>query len=377
MKNERKPLTGNPKNRVLRSVIISSAVLLSLEVLARSLYFGPNWYPQIEADVQERSIDFLFIGSSRVPAAIDRRVFANELQDMHFDRPIVRIPARGSSTIVQHWMGIRNFVDEYPDRMRGCKVFLELPGGLPTLRRSSHQPESVRADWLNEDLGPQFLADVLRVGDLTEFWITGTSIELKVQITFRFMMNSLRLVQDREKIRNLVKCKGVELVQEMLEVCSVGDPVDPNSKFADLAAEGGIKRDPKTIAMVQKRAKRRTAEMLVDQTPLAGWDDSPIVDIANLLKRVDGELVLYHMPQSSYYNRVCDTEMRVSDRERFRRWAEQEGVRILNPTFQTIDADFPDLLHLSKTKRPEFTKALALAWKESKRQSAGTATDPG
>ena len=348
-------------------VVIPIAVLAGLETTARCLNFGSRWYTGIKRLAEESPIDVMLIGTSRVPAAVDPDIFTELIREVVGPDPHVVMPARGWVTLIGHTLGVSQLFLDYNASLRGCDVLLELPDGLPPLRQTwSDLDQGWMGRWTYKDRSPQLLAEVLGPGDLPGLWRSQTDLELKIPLTLRCLAGPTALVRYRELLRNRVFSLGRRLVREQIVERFVDIRSQQALPEADLAARGGIKRDRKTVERARARIQRGVRELLANQVPIRDWDKTVLRTLADVVQQNGGRLVFFEIPQSSVLSALSQTDIRRQDRAIFRDWAARRGIPILKPDFTAVDEDFPDLLHLSASRSPAFTKALVRAWLNSR-----------
>jgi hypothetical protein len=86
------------------------------------------------------------------------------------------------------------------------------------------------------------------------------------------------------------------------------------------------------------------------------------MEIRTLVESVGGRVVLYDIPLSGIKRATFTGMASEADRTRFRNALAAEGIPVLRSKFSYDDADFPDLSHLRKSRKKEFTRHLADAY---------------
>lgn len=318
------------------------------------------WYQRTERLVERQPVDYLFLGSSRVTAAVDKRAFTMAIEKQTGHRPTVDLLARGNTNLIHNYLALRNLAERHPQRLRGCVVLLELPGGLPPMFSSwKDTPRGWEGPWIEND-SPHLLASVLQARDLPRLYGSDTSLENKCRLTFRYAVEPIRFISQRERVREVFMNrlnKLDDLVRDRLV------PAEPASRSSpvDLAEAGGIRTDAQGVAMVREMMQQQTDSALRHQTPLRHWDDSLLPQLISLCRARQMHLVFFHMPQSPGFQRAAQTHLRKTDQYIFRQWAASYGVPIVSFDFPTEADDYPDRLHMSQTCGRAFSTALAQA----------------
>lgn len=332
----------------LALLLIPPALVLALSVfLAR-----PQWYKAAERDVARDNINYVFIGSSRVAAAIDESTFSTVMKE-HLGRPVHALNVgQGYSTPIEHYLGLRRLFRIAPDHMKGCVIFLEAPGGIADLGGWD-------GPWVNTEQ-PELMLDVMSVRDLPLLWHSQATLATKLSImSVIFTRPKAVLLSSSNRIR--IRIRGwVEALAMRLLARNGGASV--SSTGADLSTNGGIRADVMTVQRARVLAVTRSERSLECQRVRSDWN-SPVYDaLRQLVEQHDGTIVLYDIPQSSSFSRLDHTDIGKSNQEGFRRNITRMHTEILSPSFSYSDSDFPDLWHLRKSRSSEFTEALARAY---------------
>ena len=114
--------------RLLQWLIVPIVIVLVAEVGAHHLLaHHTEWYEQH----QPKSIDFVFVGSSRVEAGFDEHAFQRRLYERTGTFQKAWNVGAGNSTMAAHYLGIRNFIRDRGGA-KGLTVFFELDKGIPS-----------------------------------------------------------------------------------------------------------------------------------------------------------------------------------------------------------------------------------------------------
>jgi hypothetical protein len=305
--------------------------------------------------------DFVFVGSSRVAAAIDPEAFT-EVASEAAGRPLRAVNfGLGYSTMALHYLNLRNQVARRPDLLRHATVFIEAPGGLPA------DPSGWNDPWCHPDR-PQFLPPLLRAEDLPSLWARAGSFEERVRATFEMAVRGVPLLHNRERVGHEFVGRGDAKVMSRLGgllpggAAGFGAVAPPPAPAADLTTRGGIRNDSAGVAAARAAAQSMARKELADLKPVAFADDCVLADLVRLVQKAGGKVVFFAMPLHSTQVEVFRTETRRRDREAFVRKAGAWGCEIIATDFPTADADFPDVWHMRRSLAPDFSRALALAW---------------
>ena len=71
-----------------------------------------------------------------------------------------------------------------------------------------------------------------------------------------------------------------------------------------------------------------------------------------------GRIILFEVPLSSVQGVLYKSDMRLKERKSFIKKAKDNKITIINNQLKYTDKDFPDLWHLSNSKKGEFTNQL-------------------
>jgi len=152
-------------------LVIPLAVFWLTESAFRSTFDRvPLWYGAAQWAASEGRVDVVFIGSSRVSAAVSVTSFAREVFVRTGQCPRGLNLGQGYSTDPEHYLGLRNLFTSHPESLRGVVVFVEAAGGLPS-SNGSEVLGLARWDtsWVHS-AQPWLVVDLLRSEDLLPLW---------------------------------------------------------------------------------------------------------------------------------------------------------------------------------------------------------------
>jgi hypothetical protein len=341
---------------VVIPLLLAGAAELVCRVVLRQ--HGAAWYDREEAALKERvkpradvpTIDAIFLGSSRVQAAIDAETFAAELQS-RLGRPArVLNFGMGHTTLAEHYWGVRNLIDAAgPGGFRGCTVFVEAAGGMPV--GSTWDDLPYQADQ------PQLLLPVMRAGDLGRLWHAPAGIQEKALLTARWALRGSAALAHKERVREQVVNRGAQVFASRFE------PRD-EAGGASMAEAGGIKVDAESIKAARDYALTFAAEEMKSERPYGDWDRTIAHDLVEMVKAAGGRVVFFDVPRHPISGAPLRTPVRLEDRKRFEAAAARWGTPVIAAEFAAADEDFPDVWHLGLAKAKPFSVALARAYWE-------------
>jgi hypothetical protein len=338
-------------------LIIPMLVFLSTEYAIRGTFVVvPRWYAAAEDIATRGRVDVVFIGSSRVIAAIDTASFDSAIFTLtgHCLRSLNL--GRGYSTEAEHYLGLRNLLTSSSAHLEGMTVFIEAPGGLPT--------GSTWDDAWVLPPQPALLVDVLRWKDLGPFWMSANGgVAEKLHVTLRFGLQPIfSTLNRRERIRERLLEAGIPWLVNLGVGRISSNPFREDPAPVEPVGAGGIRADPATIVGGRELAIRLTDEWLAEQRPIRNWSATIQQDMVELVRRHRGHVVFFDVPQSSVFSRLYATPLRKQDIRLFEEHAQGWDSRLLRPRIAFSDDDFPDLWHVGSWIAAPFSAELAKEW---------------
>jgi hypothetical protein len=315
----------------------------------------PQWYRAAERIAAQEPVRALFVGSSRVQAAIVPRAFEEAVAARGEGRRRSLNLARGHTTDAEHYLGLRRVLAGDPAHLRGVVVFVEAPGGLAWGSSWS------KSNWGFEEQ-PGILVEVMELGDVPALWrSTGLKRETRAHVTLRTLFRPIALLHRRERLRDHWNAR----VLPALASGRLPDPVPEPVLGADLEGPGpasSIREDPASFENARASAREVGAALLQNQVPFRDWTGTIEEDLVRLVQSHGGRVVFFEPPQSEVFLRTYRTPTREGDIAAFAEQARRWGACLVRPELHTTDEDFPDLWHLHASRAPEFSAALANAW---------------
>lgn len=299
--------------------------------LRGGLYERPRWYPRAVDTLAGRPARFLFIGSSRVSAAIDPRRFATLTgapEDLTLN------VGQGFSTVTAHALGIRRLSEL--GLLNGTTVFMEAPLGIV-------ETATWKTRWYQIE-GAHFLMSVLEGRDLPALWRSEQSVEEKLAASGRWLLKPSWISIYREDIR----VKGLGRTYGLAGL-SAAPPDD----------QRGVRRDVDDISRIRAAAIVNGQEAA--RAPVvADWSVTVTAWIVKRVQESGGQVVFYEMPMSPP---MAVTSPSLAENARtLSAQAAQWNVPMLKADVLFEESDFPDLWHLSVPASWRFTDALAATW---------------
>ena len=312
---------------------------LLVEVTIRLLFPIGEWYGDLESLAKKETVNYVFLGSSRVACSINSEVFTKSVGGAT-SRGIAVNMGKGYSTLVEHLFGIERLIAVRPRKLTGVTVFLEAPYGNPDL-------VTWQQSWLYPD-NPELLAKTMRFAELGRFWFKSEAdLKSKLLVTAQMMSATVR-ANGRWKavIYNLLQVDGYEIAKGPLwlgmEVRTDSEGVRNARKLAVTLTDAGI-RDQQTIAW----------EL---------WEKTVLKSLNDRIRGAGGRLVLFRMPLSSVQQRLYATEIGQKNSRIIGEMLERADIPVITPVFRSSDDDFPDLWHLRGSRNAEFTRSVAAAF---------------
>lgn len=342
------------KRFLIKTLSIAFIFFLILEVTTRFITDPLFFYNIRTYDVQKpltlssvykkfeptQHVDYLFVGSSRIPATINPQLFS-KLSD-----GIAINAGRGYMTPGIHYQALKNKISQYPDYLRDAIVVIEYAGSSTYDTPFKEDKLKVYEPVIESDRpAPHLLIPHLDFNSYVEFMRESENgNEVKTQLSFLYFSSTYRSSQFvNEKFHALNK------------------PLFGNKK-QDLTSEGGIRDD--RIEFAQQKAltiAKQQKERIINSVLLTteAIDNSSFAAIYKLIVENGGRVVLYNMPLHSIQKEIYTSKKARLNKEVFEDWLQTKNIPVLyTSNFEFSDNDFPDTWHLSKSRRDEFTTKL-------------------
>jgi hypothetical protein len=324
-------------------------------ITRRELSKRAPWYDRQVAVLKQspaRKLDFIFVGSSRVQAAVNAETFAATAAPHLGRTPTAANFGRGSSTLMQHYWGVRSLIAAAPQRFAGSVVFVEAVEGIPVHSFPYETP------YVNGQ--PQLIIPVLQSSDLGAFWQTQTPTQTKAVMTAQWFLRGSQALTHRQWVgESLVKLGSDAFVKLGRRLNYVQTP---QAAAPAMSEGGGIKLDPEAMRAAADFAQSYTAAEFKNQQPLRDWDETVIHALVQTVQQAGGRVIFFNVPMHSLMAAPSQTPTRIADRQHFAAVAAQWQTPLLTADFHPTDSDFPDVWHLSLAKAKPYTQALAKAY---------------
>jgi hypothetical protein len=327
-------------------ILIGLLVFLSLEIVF-SIIVNPLYDYQVNSYTIDKrgysikrlyfpdkidNIEYLFIGSSRMAAAID----INEIIRRTSDTIVVVNAGKGYLTGSVHYWALKKMIANNPKILNNSKVIVEIAGGM------NFTEDFTKEKFEIYDGYPHFFLPHMNFHLFIDFLkYSKCKPSTKLQLVGLYcssLYRTLPFIRDKLK-EKLIPIKGSE-------------------KLAD---EGGIKTDLKSIEHARQLMIEYAKEELEQQkylTPLneQDLDKSVLAAIHKLIVDNGGQLILLEFPIHSVEMAIYTTELNKKNKKTFYNWTKNRSIPIITVNdFIYSDIDFPDYGHLASDRRVEFT----------------------
>lgn len=342
------------KDFVRKSLVFALVSLAVLEVLSR-VFIDPFYFNFLNTynekkentisffpDSDTPHVDYLFIGSSRIPATIN----ASLLSKLAGGATVVNA-GRGLITPGIHYQAVTRKIENHPEYLRNANVFVETFGFGNFL--NSFETDRLRVyesfDEGMRDPRPNLLLPHLDFKALVQF--------------FKVSQNSFWVKLDMVFLQSSIY-RSSQLINEKFN--KTGDMRLLGTFEKSLTDEGGIRSNDlkylsnraRIIAENEKERLRLEVPLSVDQL-----NKSTLWHFNKLVKENGGRLYLYEVPLHSIQKEVYSSEKSELNKRIFDSWCKDHNIEIVSAhDFQYSDDDFPDIWHLGLNRRDEFTTKL-------------------
>lgn len=285
--------------------------------------------------------DYLFIGSSRIPATINAEILvANE------PSKVIVVAGRGQFNSGMHYQAIKNRLELFPDYLKGTKVFLEYAGSQIYTTPFSEDELTIPKHRIKRvNSSPHLLLPHVNFNSFLEFWEkSNNSLKVKTNLSLLYVSGTYRSSAfTREKFSRLNK------------------PIFRPSKDK-MAADGGIRNDKLDIAMENAMEAAKLDQKTLRESKLLTnkeIDLSTLAELHKLIIQNGGELIMFRVPEHSIRKKVHNYPKAKLNKVVFDGWLASKNIPVIETNeFKYGDNDFPDFWHLGINRRDEFTTLL-------------------
>ena len=332
--------------------------LLIVEVATRLLVGGPlagtnglvDFYKPVATHVDTADVDVLFVGSSRVAAAVRPRVFQEAYTERTGESIHVLNAGQGYSTAAIHYYGLTRLLREHPERFEGATVIVEARNGLPS-------QETWNDAWTHREL-PNLLGPYLAISDVPAFiWLSDNEGSAKATVTAGTALMSVRLWKF---LRGHIQSVPDRIAERVGAAFSEDTHVQAVSTV-DLSSAGGIRTDSAGVAFTREQA-RINAGIPPVHVPMEDWSETVWADLYDEVRAAGGRMIFFNVKMSTLDLSSYEGPSFEESRDSFNRWAEANGVDIIEAEIRFPDTDYPDYFHLGYSLSDPYTRALADAY---------------
>ncbi len=346
-------------NPFLKKLLIYFAIfLVILEIFSRIVidpfyFFSIKTYNErkgltldkIYSKDESGKVDFLFIGSSRIPATINHQLIYK------LSNGKVAINAgRGYLTPGIHYQALKSKLKDYPDFLKNSIVIIEYAGSDVYCTNFEDDRLKVYEPIVTTDVAmPHLLVPYLDFNSFIEFLI--------------YSKNSFRIKLDLTMLYFSAFYRGCQYINEKYHIINVTlDKFLMKSNANNLAAEGGIRNDQIEAAKQKAINVANQEKQVIQNNPNLSNEiinKSTFAKIYELVNKNGGSLMLYKMPLHSIQKDIYNTKKAKQNQMVFEEWLKSKNIKILyDADFKFTDSDFPDTWHLALQRRDEFTERL-------------------
>jgi hypothetical protein len=342
--------------KFIRKILLSTLVI---ELISR-VFIDPFYFNNIDTfslknnkqsliSVYSRKttthVDYLFLGSSRVAAAIDPAVFMKKNPGK-----IAIVAGRGYSTPGIQFQALNKRISEYPNYLKGANVLLEYPGPDIFTKQFDDDKWKVYEPMIaGEKAMPHLLLPYIGLKDLFYYLSESkNSFPVKLDLTLLYFISCYRTFSYIKE-----KVPGKILSNEL---------IFGKSKQRKYIESGGIRNDNIILARQKAKEVAILEKQKIENNPLYTFNElnkSSLSVINNLIINHGGKLFLYKMPLSSVITNIYKSDQAKANIIVFEDWLRANNIEIINnEKFKYDDSDFPDLWHLRPERRAEFSVLL-------------------
>ena len=307
------------------------------------------WYPSASQLAQrDAPLDALFIGNSRVGAAIDADAFDEQVSALTGKAHSSINVGMGFTTLVEHYLALRNLKQDYPDVFKGTTVFIAAPDSIPNY-------DGISECWYY-DQTPHFLLMHMKASDIPQFLRSNCTYTEKVDLLRLYLFKGSATLVYREWL-NRQFWKKIENQADTFTASKTSETQ------IDLDTSGGVRADSAGVAMVYNAQMAQLDTVSTKQVP--AYEATLLAAIKEMVHTGGGRVVLYELPISTISRKILSKEVSQEDRSRFTSALNHAGYTwVFAPEFEYSDEDFPDASHLRASRKAEFSEMLADSWVE-------------
>jgi len=319
----------------------------------------PTWYAAEAEEVRSlpaATAEVVFVGSSRVAAAVDAPGFAERCGEA-LGRPMHGVNAgRGSSTAAMHALGLRAMWSA--GDLRGAVVLIEAAGGVAGI--TPGWSDAWGETWAGSGYAAM-IVPYLRLRDLPELLGSAAPREEKLMLA---LLSTCHLCE-YFWVRRGNALKRAELGVDRLLAPSTTEP-------SELSAAGGVRNDAAGIEALRRTAEQLARDDMRRQTPVGDWEGTAVAHLVRWVEDHGGQARFFVMPLSPVQQPMLETTVRQRDRDAFVLAAKRWGSPVVDVPFETTGDDFPDNWHMRHSRAAAYTAALVSALCTKERWPGGS-----
>lgn len=339
---------------IQKTLLISLVFFVVIEVLSRFLvdpiyfYYANTYNEQKNKSIATiyngkptEHVDYLFIGSSRIPATINPQLFSQLCGGVEINA------GRGYMTPGIHYQALKNKLKNHPGFLQNSVVLIEYAGS--DIYTSAFEEDLLRVYEPvveSDEAMPFLLLPHLEYDSFLSFLKeSSNSVGVKVEMS-GLMFSTVRACQIiNEKFNN-----------------SFSKPLLKKNDASSLVSEGGIRNDNMEFARQKAiTVANQEKEKVIMNPPLSREriEKSMFSKLHEIITSHGGTLMVYEMPLHSVQKDIHRSEKSQRNKVAFEAWLKENQIPVVyNPEFTYADSDFPDTWHLSRDRRDEFTTKL-------------------
>lgn len=334
------------KKFLLKFALYAVVFLLILELGCR-VFADRFYFNKIGLYNSTKKDKVIFVGSSRVPATIDKKVFTDYKMNCV-------VAGRGYTTGGIHLTAFQHSLKKDPDYLKNANVFVEYSGNAVFLQDAERYQYQVFEPKFSEfdDAMPHVILPYLDAGGLKNFLTKSpNSLHVKVKLFFLYCSSAYRCML---------------MFQEKQPVKYILDKLFARKKLvvkSNLTNEGGIKSSNvkkahyKAVMMAQKDSSAQAQSPLLTKEVL---DRSILAKINDVVRNNGGKMHMFSVPLHTVQRSISSSERASENKRIFLQWLQENDISIIEAKgFEYNDNDFPDTWHLGVERRPEFSARLA------------------
>ncbi len=288
---------------------------------------------------QTAHADYLFIGNSRTASSVNPQIFMQKEPNK-----TTIVAGKGYTTPGTHYQAIKSKLAKFPEYLKNSLVFIQHTGN-----ENYYQPfdeghlRVYEPSTTSDQAMPHLLLPYL---DYESFLIyekqSTNSIQVKLSMAAIFFSSFYR---------------SIPFITEQMHVFD--KPLLKRQK-ALLTSDGGIRNDK--ISLVKEQAIALAKKQISKQKPAVtteALDKSMLAYFNKIVTENGGRLSVYVVPMHSIQKRIYTSQKERLNQKVFEQWLTMNDIPIIyNKNFKYADVDLPDVLHLSRERRDDFSLLL-------------------